>query len=46
MVHLISILIIGLAIVAAVAGASYIYAMTSEHEPVRRDRSRPSTPVH
>ena len=45
MEQLIGILIVGLAFVAAISGASYIYAMTAEREPERDRRSQPSTPV-
>jgi hypothetical protein len=50
MEQLIGILIVGLAFVAAIAGASYIYAMTAEREReperTRPGHSQPSTPVH
>ncbi len=51
MEQLIGALIVGLAFVAAIAGASYIYAMTAERErePERTKedthRSKPPTPV-
>jgi hypothetical protein len=43
--QLFGILIVLLALVGAVAGASYVYALTAEREPEREREPRPGSPV-
>jgi hypothetical protein len=43
--QLFGILIVLLALVGAVAGATYLYALTAEREPEREREPRPGSPV-